>query len=52
MREPRHKSPPEIMTFAINGEEDPIEVSFVAKFGTPAAGLIGMGLRKLSIPRA
>ena len=52
MREPRHKSPPEIMTFAISGEEEPIEVSFVAKFRAPAAEPIGIGLRKLSMPRA
>jgi hypothetical protein len=47
-------SPPEIerMTFAMNGEEDLIEVPFVARFGVPAVELIGIRLPKLSTPRA
>jgi hypothetical protein len=35
-------SPTEIMTFAMNGEEDLIDVSFVARFGGPAAELISI----------
>jgi hypothetical protein len=44
-------SPPEIMTFAMNGEDDLIEVPIVPRFGT-AAELIGIRLPKLSTPRA
>jgi hypothetical protein len=45
-------SPPEIMTFAVNGEADLFELPFVTRFGAPAVGLIGIRLPKLCTPRA
>jgi hypothetical protein len=47
-------SPPEIMMFAINGEEDLIDVidmPFVDRFGAAVAGLISICLPKLSTAR-
>ena len=45
-------SPPERMTFAVDGEGDLIELPFASTFEALAAELIGTPLPELSTPRA
>jgi hypothetical protein len=42
--------PPPIVTFAMNGEEDLIEMPRVARLGAPATELIGIRLPELPAP--
>jgi hypothetical protein len=42
--------PPQIVTCAMNGEEDLIEVPLVARLGAPAPELIGIRLPELPAP--
>jgi hypothetical protein len=46
------RSLPEIVTFAMNGEEGLIEALYVSRFGAPAARLISIRLPEPSTPRA
>jgi hypothetical protein len=43
-------SPPQIVTCAMNAEEDLVEVPLVARLGAPATALIGMRLPELLAP--
>jgi hypothetical protein len=44
--------PPEVMAFAMNREEDLVQVPFVARPGAPVAQLVGILLAKLAAPFA
>jgi hypothetical protein len=44
--------PPQRVTFAVDGEEDRIQMPRIARSGTPAPELIGMGLPELPAPIA
>jgi hypothetical protein len=41
---------PQVVALAMDGEKDLIQVPCVARSGTPAAQLVGIGLPKLSTP--
>jgi hypothetical protein len=41
---------PQVVALAMDGEEDLIQVPFVARSGTPLAPLVGVGLPELSAP--